>query len=907
MGMFDAQNMVFKFLGDASSYVKAEAEVSNRLTSMAKRGTVVGAAMTAGITLPVMAMGENARKSFADFDHAMAESVAIMDGITPAIRDQMEKTAQTLAIDGVKSSKELAESYFFLASAGLDAQRSMEALPVVAKFATAGAFDMALATDLLTDAQSALGLTSKDAAQNLDNMVGLSDSLVLANKQSNASVQQFSEALTNKGGLAAKRFGSHLSTTMALLDGFASQGTKGSEAGTALANALGYTAEMARKNAEDFKKMGITVVDTGTGEFRNFIDIITDMENAFASMTGPQQEAALAQLGFSKEAINSVGQLIGLSDQMREWEDAQRSATGFTESVYLKQLESVKNQAKITSNAFTVLNERIGEEFQKAAAPYKKAIQEIVQWLAALDDKHIKIIAQVATYASMLGPAILGVSGIIGAVGYLQNTKTIQMLVGYLKIGLSTIRAFTVAAFIASLPFLKVAAIIGLVVGAVYLLARAIFGSSGLSNAWNRASTAVMDFYKLAKGFMHNFSENMAVLFGWLRDNWFTVITGMGKVLYNWITSIPGNWMVAISTVVRLLTLFGSYLITNVPHWFAVAYNRAFIELTLFWGKVVDLFQYFAGAALPTIVNLAISINKVFGEMLSRLAKAFRMIAETIALTLGKIGQQFMSLITGQIDMKTFLAEIGKQMAEGARAAGQAAWEGMGAATNAVMDGLDSATKLAKEKYEAAIGVLTEDAITGSLSTDIWKDANDILQEGLGQMQLNPFDGVDFGEPLEGLNFDLPETQKSIQDNINKAVEDAAPKGPSMEEAELEFAEKIAEIGERHKIKVGTNIEALGRDSGELVDLMMKRGNELMKEAEKAEKAIAAPQQKLDRINKPVAGVDSQLFVNEKMKEGLKDGAENSKKLLDESVDQTTLLKAISEAPIMTIDIEVGS
>ena len=64
-----------------------------------------------------------------------------------------------LSAEATASAKEAADAFFFLASAGLDGKQSIAALPIVAQFAQAGAFGLARATDLLTDAQTALGLS----------------------------------------------------------------------------------------------------------------------------------------------------------------------------------------------------------------------------------------------------------------------------------------------------------------------------------------------------------------------------------------------------------------------------------------------------------------------------------------------------------------------------------------------------------------------------------------------------------------------------------------------------------------------------------------------------------------------------------------------------------------------------
>ena len=99
----------------------------------------------------------------------MTQSLAIMD---TTIEQQKAMEEQALAVSRTTriSAEQSAEAFFFLASAGLNAEQSISALPQVAKFAQAGMFDMATATDLATDAQSALGLTVKDANQNLENL-----------------------------------------------------------------------------------------------------------------------------------------------------------------------------------------------------------------------------------------------------------------------------------------------------------------------------------------------------------------------------------------------------------------------------------------------------------------------------------------------------------------------------------------------------------------------------------------------------------------------------------------------------------------------------------------------------------------------------------------------------------------
>ena len=147
-----------------------------QLSKFAKIGVGAVAVALAGITKGVMASVQ----AFTKFEDKMTQSLAIME-TTTAQQQQMARVARDVATQTIIGASESAEAYFFLASAGLNAEQSMQALPQVARFAQAGMFDMATATDLATDAQSALGLTVKDAQQNLMNLTRVTDVLVKAN------------------------------------------------------------------------------------------------------------------------------------------------------------------------------------------------------------------------------------------------------------------------------------------------------------------------------------------------------------------------------------------------------------------------------------------------------------------------------------------------------------------------------------------------------------------------------------------------------------------------------------------------------------------------------------------------------------------------------------------------------
>ena len=304
-------------------------------------------------------------KEFSDFDAAMTRSTAIMGDLDDAMRKDMVTAAKTLSEELNLSATDVAESFYFLASAGLDAKQSIAALPIVAKFAKAGAFDLATATDLLTDAQSALGLSMKDdVIANMREMTRVSDVLAAANKVANASMQQFSEALTNKAGAALRSFGKDVEEGVAVLAVYADQGLKGAAAGEALSIVLRELQRATRENKDEFAKFGISVFGAD-GSVRNMADIISELERALKPLSVELQGAALAQLGFTERSISNLRALLGTSDALRNYEATLRSAAGTTQEIADRQMQAFAEQwGKVTQqlrNAKAALGEAILE------------------------------------------------------------------------------------------------------------------------------------------------------------------------------------------------------------------------------------------------------------------------------------------------------------------------------------------------------------------------------------------------------------------------------------------------------------------------------------------------------------------------------------------------------------------
>ena len=380
-------------------------QFSTNLNAMGRKFGLAGGAITAfsGLSL----------KSFAGFDDALTQSLAIMEDVSDVMRKKMAQAAKDVARETRFSAKDAAESYFFLASAGLDAKQSIEALPLVAQFAQAGMFDMAQATDLLTDAQSALGLTVRDdVAANMRNMVRVSDTLVAANQKANATVQQFSEALTNRAGAALRALGKDVEEGVAVLAAYADQGEKGQRAGEQLNIVLRDLQKSALDNRAAFDRAGVTVFDT-SGEMANLGEIIGDLEDHLAGLSDEQKRVALTTLGFQERSLSSLVTLMGTSDAIRDYEAALRDATGTTQSVAEKQLQSLAAQFDLLKSHVEVAMIDIGGAIAPLVEPLFGPLSATLSWVSGLFEENNRFARIAAQGVAILGAGLVVLSGVL--------------------------------------------------------------------------------------------------------------------------------------------------------------------------------------------------------------------------------------------------------------------------------------------------------------------------------------------------------------------------------------------------------------------------------------------------------------------------------------------------------------
>ena len=308
--------------------------------SVAKIGAAIGTALI-GIAAASAKFMKDAIQTGMEFDTAMANVAATMGKTVDQVQD-LREFALRMGSQTVFSAKEAAEALNYMALAGYNANTAMQMLPVVLDLAAAGEIDLASASDMVTDAQSALGLSMDGARRMVDKMAQ-------ASSKSNTSVQQLGEAILTVGGTAKSLRGGmdELTTILGLL---ADNGIKGAEGGTALRNILLALTAPTTKAQKALKNIGVTAFDDA-GNMRELSDVFIDLQKALDGLSDDKRAEILSDI-FNKRDIASANALLGTSvNRWEELSDAIQSSQGAANKMSKTKLDNLAGDVTLFKSA----------------------------------------------------------------------------------------------------------------------------------------------------------------------------------------------------------------------------------------------------------------------------------------------------------------------------------------------------------------------------------------------------------------------------------------------------------------------------------------------------------------------------------------------------------------------------
>lgn len=377
-----------------------------------------GKTLTAGVTAPIVGLGALAVKTAADFDSSMSQVQATMgiasdatsklNGETVNTMSSLRELAKEMGASTAFSASECADAMNYLALAGYNTQEIYDTLPTVLNLAAAGSIDLASASDMVTDAMSALGMETNEADKMVDQMAKTASS-------TNTSVAQLGEAILTIGATAKSIKGgtAELNTALGIL---ANNGIKGAEGGTHLRNVILSLQTPTDAAYVAMTELGVAVYDA-EGDMRSLNDILGDLNTSMDGMTS-EEKANIISTIFNKTDLASVNAL--LSSTGETWDALQESITGSAGSAQQMadtQLDNLAGQITILKSSLEGLAISFGELLMPYIQQVVEKVQSAIEWFNGLDEGTKKLILTIAGIAAVVGPVLVVVGSVMSAVG----------------------------------------------------------------------------------------------------------------------------------------------------------------------------------------------------------------------------------------------------------------------------------------------------------------------------------------------------------------------------------------------------------------------------------------------------------------------------------------------------------
>lgn len=623
----------------------------------------------------VTAMGGAAVKTAADFESSMSQvqatmgitkdSMSTLDGQSVNTMDALSDLAKEMGSKTAFSASECAEALNYLALAGYDTQEMADTLPTVLNLAAAGGLDLASASDMVTDAMSALGMETKDANKMVDQMAKTASS-------TNTSVGQLGEGILTIGATAKTVKGgtAELNTALGIL---ANNGIKGAEGGTHLRNVILSLQNPTDKAAQQMDALGVSVFDS-QGNMRSLNDILGDLNKSMDGMTAEEKANIVSKI-FNKTDLSSVNALLAnTGDTWTDLQTAIENSGGAAQQMADTQLDNLSGQLTILKSAVEEFAISIGEALMPMVKNIVAKIQSFVDWLNNLDEGTRQVIVKIGLFIAALGPFLVILGTVISKVGVAMQA--------FSKLGLKLTSLMSNAGGVSgimgkvgaaiggiSAPVVAVVAIIAVLVAAfVHLWKTNEDFRNSIIAIWERIKSVFSGFAQgitdrlNALGFdFQNFKEVVSAIWNGLCnflapvfEGVFTQIANILEAVLGVITGIldvfigifTGNWSQVWEGVKGIFgsvwdfikNTFTNYMsvIQNVANvvlgWFGTSWNEVWTGIKDFfvnlWTGVVDFFTNLWEGIKNTVQTAILFIAALFEAAFDIITLPFRFIWE---------------------------------------------------------------------------------------------------------------------------------------------------------------------------------------------------------------------------------------------------------------------------------------
>lgn len=603
--------------------------LGEKVTGVGDKVSALGGKMTATITMPVVAGGTAAVKEATDYSSALAKLSTIADTTQTPI-DDLDSSIMALSDSTGMGAAEIAEASYQAISAGQSTKDAVGFVEQANVLARAGFTSMSTATDTLTTALNAYGLSA-------DQVSSVSDKLITTQNLGKTTVDELGASM-GKVIPTAAMYGVNLDQLSAAYITTTKNGIGTAESTTYINGMLNELGKSGSTTSDILKEK--------TG--KSFSELMNSGYNLSDVLQIVQDEAdssgkSLADMFGSQEAAKAAATIIQHTNDFTGAIKELESSTGTAQKAFdTLEASDPSIQFEKTKTAIQNCAISIGQILMPIVQQIAGKIQELVQKFRDLDPETQQQIVMIAAIAAAIGPLIVIIGTLISSVGKIITFGgQIVSLVGSITTWMGTASTFITGTMIPAItgvvtaigPFLLIAAAVIAVITAIIVVIK----------NWD----AIVE---VAQFVWESFCEKVSQLVTAFKEFFTSAFQAIGSFftgIWTGIVSVATNAWSSIRNVFSTVGSFFTGIFQQAWNGITSIFNRLGSFFSGVWNSVTGIFKSAGMAignaisgAVKTAVNFVLSkaigiingfigainavigvINKIPGVSLSKISK----------------------------------------------------------------------------------------------------------------------------------------------------------------------------------------------------------------------------------------------------------------------------------------------
>ena len=340
----------------------------SKLGSIAKTGLTAATAAIGAVSAALTTAGGYAIKVGSDFEAGMSQ-VAAISGATGEELDALTEKAKEMGAKTKFSATESAEAFNYMAMAGWKTEDMLNGIEGIMDLAAASGEDLAMVSDIVTDALTAFGMEAKDSGH-------FADVLAAAASNSNTNVGKMGYTFKYVAPIAGAMKYSIEDTAVAI-GLMANAGIKGEQAGTSLRGMLTRLVKPTDAVAGAMEELGICMTNAD-GSMRPLDDVIGDLRTSFSKLSDSEKTYYAATIA-GQEAMSGMLAIVNASESdFNKLTAAINGADGAAKTTAETMQDNLKGAIEELSGSAETLGLEIYEELQ---TPLKEAALKGVEYV----------------------------------------------------------------------------------------------------------------------------------------------------------------------------------------------------------------------------------------------------------------------------------------------------------------------------------------------------------------------------------------------------------------------------------------------------------------------------------------------------------------------------------------------